>query len=185
MGIACKRSYIRWLFAIPGIWVQWLRGSFWIRSISVKTLRLLATAKHTVTLHYFINGLQWVVPYFLAWASSLLLSAWTHASVSFPSQLLFLFLLSSSSGQTPWKKTEKDLVSVLASLSHFLIFITRTGNVNFILHILTPLRKLYIQVKDRIWSKLTDDFWNQLCVCAWGTWCWQMQELGVEHQKAA
>lgn len=44
----------------------------------------------------------------------------------------------------PMEETEKDLVSVLASLSHLLIFITRTGNVNFILHILTPLRKLYV-----------------------------------------
>lgn len=44
----------------------------------------------------------------------------------------------------PMEETDKALVSVLASLSHLLIFITRTGNINFILHILTPLRKLYV-----------------------------------------
>lgn len=62
---------------------------------------------------------------------------------------------------------EKENVSVLASLSHLLIFIIGTGNVNFILHILTPLRKPYTQAKDKIRGKLTDDFWNQLWVRAW------------------
>lgn len=75
----------------------------------------------------------------------------------FPSSIP-LFLLSSPTGQIRWKKERRKLLLYWLLFPHLLIFIIRTGNINFILHILTPLRKLYIQVKDKTWSKLTDEF---------------------------
>lgn len=181
--MACERGCVKLLSAIPGIWVQWLRGCFWTWCVPVQTAGLLAAARHTVTLHRFRSGCSlWAVPYFCTWLSQQPPPLRTSPWFSSPSFLAPFHCLCCLLGKSHGREREGSCVCV-GFLFCLLIFIIRTGNVNFLLHLLTPLRKL--QVKDRIWSKLTDNFWHQLCVCAWGAWCWHMQELEEEYQKAA
>lgn len=144
--VSCEKSHIMWSSAIPGIWGWWLRESFWIPSISADCRIAGSSHMHSETIHYFSRGCSlWAVPYFCTCLSLQPLSQneQTLLAALFPSSIT-PFLLSPLTEQIPWKK--KVLFFFLFSGTGFpfpLTFIISTGNANFTLHILTPLRKLY------------------------------------------
>lgn len=141
MWIACEKSHVKWFSATSWIRVQWLRGSFWIQRISAQTIRLLAAVKYTATLHNFCSDCSlWVVPYFLTCPRQQLPPLRMNTQLC-PASFTAPFLCFCWANRL--EETQKDLVSVLASLSH-LSLLSEQETLNYFTYINTREEPIHI-----------------------------------------